>query len=84
MIFLDAESRLAKKLLSLGELNRGSGKPPGQMKVPISQRELGTMIGLSRESINKQLAAWQKDGVIKIENGSIILLDADALRAYGE
>jgi len=84
MIFLDAESRLAKKLLSLGEQHRGSAKPVGQLKVPISQRELGTMIGLSRESINKQLAAWQKDGIIKIDNGAIVILDEDALREYEE
>jgi CRP-like cAMP-binding protein len=83
ILFLDAEARLAKKLLSLGEQHRGSAKTAGPMKVPVSQRELGTMIGLSRESINKQLAVWHKDGIIKIDNGVVVILDEAALRDYG-
>ena len=84
MIFLDAETRLAKTLLRLGEQNRERNKPPGRMIVPISQRALGTMIGLSRESINKQLAAWHREGIIKIEEGGIVILDEIALRDYAE
>ena len=84
MIFLDAETRLAKKLLRLGEQHREAKKGSSRMSVPISQRELGTMIGISRESINKQLAAWHKEGVIKLENHAIVILNEAALRDYGE
>jgi CRP-like cAMP-binding protein len=84
MIFLDAEARLAKKLLSLGEARPRRKLPSERMSVTISQRELGIMIGLSRESINKQLSAWQSEGVIKVENGAIVVLDEAALRAYVE
>jgi CRP-like cAMP-binding protein len=75
MIFLDAPQRLAKKLLQL---------VGGEAKLTISQRELGNMIGLSRESINKQLKAWEQDGMLRIEHGTITVLDADALRRHGE
>jgi CRP/FNR family cyclic AMP-dependent transcriptional regulator len=77
MIFLDAPQRLAKKLLQLVD---AAAKPA----VTISQRELGNMIGLSRESINKQLKAWQQEGMLKIEQGTIIILDAEALRQHAE
>ena len=73
MIFLDAPQRLAKKLLQLAD--------SGATTITLSQRELGSMIGLSRESINKQLAHWQQDGVIRLEQGAIVLLDLAALRA---
>ena len=76
MIFLDAPQRLAKKLLQLVDGDAASG-------VTISQRELGNMIGLSRESINKQLKAWEQDGTLKIEQGSIVVLDPEALRRHG-
>ena len=42
------------------------------------------MIGLSRESINKQLGHWQQDGVIRLEPGAIVLLDLAALRQQAE
>jgi len=77
IIFLDAPQRLAKKLLQLVE---GEAKPA----VTLSQRELGNMIGLSRESINKQLKAWQQEGLLTIEQGTIIILDLEALRQHSE
>ncbi len=76
MIFLDAPQRLAKKLLQLA----GNGKTT----ITLSQRELGNMIGLSRESINKQLGHWQQDGVIRLEPGAIVLVDLAALRQQAE
>ena len=38
------------------------------------------MVGLSRESINKQLGASQKQGIIKVDDGAIIIRDEAALR----
>lgn len=81
VIFLEGAARLAKKLLQLSEDGRprsGSGRRPG---VKVSQRDLGNMIGLSRESINKQLSAWHRDGMIKVDRTGIIILDDAALRA---
>ncbi|HUK59106.1 MAG TPA: Crp/Fnr family transcriptional regulator [Stellaceae bacterium] len=76
MIFLDAPQRIAKKLLQLAGA--------GNSTINLSQRELGSMIGLSRESINKQLAHWQQDGVVRLEQGTIVLVDLDSLRAAAE
>jgi len=72
MIFLDAPQRLAKKLLQLAG---------GGTTINLSQRELGAMIGLSRESINKQLGHWQQEGLVKLGEGGIALVDLEALRA---
>jgi CRP/FNR family transcriptional regulator, cyclic AMP receptor protein len=76
MIFLDAPQRLAKKLLQLAA--------DGANTINLSQRELGNMIGLSRESINKQLAQWQQDGVVRLEQGAIVLVDLESLRGEAE
>ncbi|HXQ53575.1 MAG TPA: Crp/Fnr family transcriptional regulator [Stellaceae bacterium] len=84
MIFLDAPARLAKKLVELAEQ---SGKPRGVKAEPvvtISQHELGNMIGLTRESINKHLSVWQQAGILKVGHGAITILDADALRQQAE
>jgi len=80
VVFLDAPARLAKRLLQLAGTEDKPARSGSATVVTISQRELGSMIGLSRESINKQLAAWQHDGMIKVEQGTITILDAAALQ----
>ena len=37
------------------------------------------MVGASRESVNKQLRAWQQDGVVRLTRGRVILSDESAL-----
>ena len=53
--FLDLPTRLAKALLRLA-----GDAPTPRRKVTITQRDLSQMIGMSRESTNKQLRAWEK------------------------
>jgi CRP/FNR family cyclic AMP-dependent transcriptional regulator len=81
MIFLDPPARLAKKLLQLAG---AQGKPSATPIIALSQRELGNMIGMSRERINKQLAVWQQGGMLKVEQGNITILDPEALRRHAE
>ena len=38
------------------------------------------MIGVSRESANKQLQAWQRRKWLKLERGGIVISAPDALR----
>ena len=54
---LDAPARLAKRLLSLAELH-GEDVPDGR-RVRISQEELASFLGVSRQSVNEQLQDWK-------------------------
>jgi CRP/FNR family cyclic AMP-dependent transcriptional regulator len=79
-LFLEGSSRLAKRLVHLAEI---FGKPvSGGVKIDISlsQQQLGNMVGMSRESMNKQLKQWRRDELIRIEDGHYVLTDLDALR----
>jgi CRP-like cAMP-binding protein len=79
-LFLEGSSRLAKRLVHLAEI---FGKPvPGGIKIDISlsQQQLGNMVGMSRESMNKQLKQWRQDDLIHIEGGHYVLTDLNALR----
>jgi hypothetical protein len=40
------------------------------------------MLGVSRESVNKQLNQFARDGWITISRGAVTIDDADALRRY--
>jgi len=81
--FLDLPGRLAKALLRPADGGAAKGADvEGQLA--ITQRELGEMIGISRESINKQLRKWQSEGIVAIAKGRIAVKNRDALRAIAQ
>jgi CRP-like cAMP-binding protein len=75
---LDSPARLAKRLLSLAELH-GEDARDGR-RVRISQEELASFLGVSRQSVNEQLQAWKARGWVALGRGTVVLRDAAALR----
>jgi CRP/FNR family cyclic AMP-dependent transcriptional regulator len=78
-LFLEAPGRLARCLLRLGH---AFGKPAGEgmlLDIKLSQQQLGSLVGVSRESVNKHLGEWQRDGLIAVERGIITLRNQRAL-----
>ncbi len=54
------------------------------VSVPLSQQDLGELIGASREHVNKALRKWQRDGVIGPPKlGRFVIEDIAALRSVG-
>jgi CRP/FNR family cyclic AMP-dependent transcriptional regulator len=72
--------RLARYLLRL----MVSGAKEGKLKLDLSQSELGTFAGLSREQINRQLSAWSDAGLIELEQGRVKIIDRDTLLEISE
>ena len=56
-----------------------SGNPDGRLRLDLSQSELGSFAGMSRENINRQLSAWADAGIIALEHGQIRVLDSQFL-----
>jgi CRP/FNR family cyclic AMP-dependent transcriptional regulator len=79
IMFLDLPGRLAKALLRLTD--DASRK---DRKLTMTQGEIGEIIGMSRESTNKQLRDWQDRKWIKLERGGISVLQPNALQAIAE
>jgi CRP/FNR family transcriptional regulator, cyclic AMP receptor protein len=77
--FLAFPARLAKRLLVLAEHHRRQDEP--QITVPLSQHDLGSLVGAGRESINKQLALWRSAGIVDTGRGAIVIRNCEALRA---
>ncbi len=46
-----------------------------KLRHDLSQSELGNFVGISREHVNRQLAAWADAGVIALDQGRITVLD---------
>lgn len=76
IVFLGLPGRLAKALLDLDRRSTAGAQP---RKIRITQREISQMIGVSRESANKQLRDWQRKKWLKLERGGIAILSRDAL-----
>lgn len=72
-IFLGVGVRIAKRLLSLAEQ---FGEEVGGglvVSVRLSQGELASYVGTTRETVNKQIRAWTEAGVLSMEAGSITI-----------
>jgi CRP/FNR family transcriptional regulator, cyclic AMP receptor protein len=76
--FLDLPTRLAKALLRLGSSGEAGMAVSGR-RLAITQREISHMIGRSRESTNKQLRTWEKQGWVTLDRGNITVLQPDKL-----
>ena len=81
--FLDVPARLARVLLSLAsEDGNSSDLPPPGAVIPdrMKQGELAALVGATRESINKWLGAFEKQGLIRYDKGQITLLRPSGLQ----
>ncbi|NQU70566.1 MAG: Crp/Fnr family transcriptional regulator [Rhodospirillales bacterium] len=73
--FLDLPGRLAKTLIDLGGTDGTETEDGLRVETRMSQRSFGAMLGASRETINKQLKAWQDEGLILTGRGYVVLID---------
>lgn len=74
LAFLDAPGRLVRALLMLNQEAGGSGT------LVISQEELAQRVGLTRQTVAKELGRWRRAGWLKTGRGKIMLVDLPALR----
>jgi len=77
--FLNLPARLARVLISLGQQY---GKPASAgiaIGLKLSQEELGNLVGVSRESVNRQIRAWVEADVLEYTQGTLILKKFDIL-----
>ena len=82
--FLSVSARLAKKLLDLTESYGQKDGDSLYIDLNLTQKELGDMIGSTRESINKELKILRDKGLITMQENKIQIIDMTRLkrRAY--
>jgi len=80
LAFLNLEARLARTLLQLGKRH---GVQAGGVEIHIdnlTQTALASMIGATRERVNRALATFRSQGLIELRGKKIVLLDTDRLQ----
>jgi len=77
---LDLPGRLARKLLSLAAEYGSSADGGTRLDIRLSHTDLGRFVGCSRETVNKQMRAWEEEGIVARDGGRITVRGANALR----
>lgn len=78
---LDVARRLARKLMELAQ-NYGLVESNGvRINLALTQSDLASMVGATRESINKNLRDFRQKNWITLKQGHITIIDPEALRA---
>ncbi len=78
-LFLNLPIRLAKKLVHYASIYGDDVEGGVRINLKLSQEEWGDLVGATRESISKQMRAWNEAGVVSSDAGFVILERSDVL-----
>lgn len=76
---LSLSARLGRLLLRLAGGHRGTQEL--SLELSLSQKDLATMVGASREKVNRQLQLWKQQGVLADGAGCLVIRKPDILAA---
>ncbi len=75
-----AEARLAAFLLNLTQRLQVRGFSASSLVLRMTREEIGTYLGLKLETVSRCFSKFQDDGVLRVKQRQIDVLDAAALR----
>jgi CRP-like cAMP-binding protein len=81
LILQNLSARLAGAVVRLADRQRGKA---ASRTIEATQQQLSEMVGISRESTNKQLVVWAAQGWLRLDHGAIAVLNVEALRRVAD
>jgi CRP-like cAMP-binding protein len=82
--FLDLAGRLAMRLVRLAREDDPTASGEVHLDWPYTQSDLASMIGGTRQSVNKLLSGLVGDGLVSIERETLVIMDVDRLARRAE
>jgi CRP/FNR family transcriptional regulator, cyclic AMP receptor protein len=79
LVFLNLQGRLATRLLDLAADGRD-----GASTRPVTQTELASMIGGTRQTVNQVLRSFESRGIVRISGRCVEILDRKRLEHLAE
>ncbi len=76
---LDVPGRLAAAILHLSEEQGRREAQAISIEVRLTQGELAELVGASRESVNKWLGVYTRQGLLRYDQGRLTVLNRDGL-----
>ena len=78
--FLNVSERFAKKLVELAMVHGCHEGGNIYIDLPLSQKELASLVGATRESINKELRLLREKGLVSNQEQGICIHDLERLK----
>ncbi len=78
--FLNISARFAKKLLELAAKHGHKDGEEVHIDLIFTQKDLASMVGATRESINKELRVLREKGLVSIRENSIYIHNLERLK----
>lgn len=80
LVFRDVRSRVARVLIELSE-SFGRKEPHGvEIDLPLTQTDIATLVGSTRQSVNVALGQLEREGLIARRRRHFVLVGPEALR----
>jgi CRP/FNR family transcriptional regulator len=76
-----AEERLAAFLLNLSQRYALRGNSPRAFNLRMTRGEIGSYLGLKLETVSRGFSSFQEQGVVRVQNKSLEILNLEALKA---
>jgi CRP-like cAMP-binding protein len=78
------EQRLAHTLIRLADQYGAPTGTAGQVKIPLMQRDLADLTGVSHYTVNRLLHLWQQQGLVQSRRGCVVVTDRQQLLTRAE
>lgn len=78
------DAPVARVARAIGTLYNPILSPNLAAELPLSQSELGEMIGVSRQTVSSALKHLQNEGLVSMRYGHLVILQVGALQNYAE
>ena len=82
--FLNLPGRLAQRIVRMAREADPSAQGEVRLSWPFSQSELAAMIGGTRQTVNRLLADFTAEGLIRIEKETLVVTDLERLERAAE
>ena len=83
-LLLKLPARIAKRVVTLALAQGTQHNGDWILDAGLSQENLASMLGITRQSLSKQLLEWKEQAWIDIQYGRIVIQNIEALKMIGE
>jgi len=86
LALLPLSARLAKQILRLARNYGAPASAPGEVRITLhlAQEEIAQMLGASRQRVNQELKAMEREGILRVEPGGLVVCAPEALLRIGD
>jgi CRP/FNR family cyclic AMP-dependent transcriptional regulator len=82
LIFLSVEGRVAQRLLELAEQHGVQTADGMEIALQLTQSDLATLVGATRERVNKVLGAFRDQDLIQLDVERIVIRDRRGVKRH--